>query len=501
MKNSIKLLCLVLVSLVLLSGCRKKSSENKILSFKFASLEGVEVTITESPKRIVALVPFGTNLTSLVPIITISENATIRPASGIVTDFTEPVVYTVTAEDGSEAKYTAVVNINQNEDEGEDGDPTHLSGFIDNNRTLPDLGFKVDYVIDGTLRLTEYALLTVEPGVTIVFSDKDSGIEVGENAGLKMVGTANKPITLKGPLDQQSNGSWDRILIHSDRSENQFEYVRFLRGGQSDELWHGVVNVQDKGKLSMKHCLIDGSLNTGLTTEGSGYMTVFEDNVIRNCSLYPWATQNFQTLCSDIRYNNTLTGNVDNRVYVGAQNLELNDPMTLAALPIPYYFNEGFNFLGNKTITFQEGVTIEMPFGKNIWVGNDCAFIAKGTAEKPIVFRNGDSGTAWGGIIFSSTRSSNIMEHCQVIGCGDSDPWDHSCCLYIRSDAVLTLNNNSFGHSNFYGVGIESIVNWANVQHSGNTFTGCKQGNVFIEIGGNYNGNVYQDYSTVPSLP
>ena len=106
MKRILKTFCLVLTSLIILAGCNKESSEKQILSFKFAALD-VQATITESPKAVVAIVPFGTDVTSLVPIITISEKATISPASGIVTDFSNPVVYTVTAEDGSKATYTA----------------------------------------------------------------------------------------------------------------------------------------------------------------------------------------------------------------------------------------------------------------------------------------------------------------------------------------------------------------------------------------------------------
>ena len=44
-------------------------------------------------------VPFGTNLTTLVPVIEVSGGATINPMSDVQNDFTDPQVYTVTAED------------------------------------------------------------------------------------------------------------------------------------------------------------------------------------------------------------------------------------------------------------------------------------------------------------------------------------------------------------------------------------------------------------------
>lgn len=51
----------------------------------------------------------GTDVTSLVPIITVSENAVIEPLSGEVQDFTSPVTYIVTAEDGSTKEWVVTV--------------------------------------------------------------------------------------------------------------------------------------------------------------------------------------------------------------------------------------------------------------------------------------------------------------------------------------------------------------------------------------------------------
>ena len=56
------------------------------------------------------VLPVGTNLTSLAPVITIT-GASVSPASGIAQDFTNPVVYRVTAEDSSTKDYTATVSI------------------------------------------------------------------------------------------------------------------------------------------------------------------------------------------------------------------------------------------------------------------------------------------------------------------------------------------------------------------------------------------------------
>lgn len=113
MKKAFKTLCLVLATVALFASCKKESTEKRIISFQFAKPAAI-ATINEEAKTVTASVPEGTDLTTLVPVITISEKATISPASGTIVDFTNPVVFTVTAEDGSEAKYTATVTCGNN---------------------------------------------------------------------------------------------------------------------------------------------------------------------------------------------------------------------------------------------------------------------------------------------------------------------------------------------------------------------------------------------------
>jgi hypothetical protein len=66
--------------------------------------------VNEAVKTITVNVPEGTNITALAPVIVLSSPlATVSPASGALQNFTAPVVYTVTAEDGSTAQYTVTV--------------------------------------------------------------------------------------------------------------------------------------------------------------------------------------------------------------------------------------------------------------------------------------------------------------------------------------------------------------------------------------------------------
>lgn len=81
------------------------SADANITSFVIGDAQGVineeEITVTVSS---------GTDVTNLTPSIAISTGATIEPASGVAQDFTNPVEYVVTSQDGSTTKtYTVTV--------------------------------------------------------------------------------------------------------------------------------------------------------------------------------------------------------------------------------------------------------------------------------------------------------------------------------------------------------------------------------------------------------
>lgn len=84
----------------------KGSSENFIKSFRFEEVEALETIITTgSENRISIMVPYGTGTKHLTPVIGLSENAGVVPESGETMDFSNEVVYTVTAQNGTKRSY------------------------------------------------------------------------------------------------------------------------------------------------------------------------------------------------------------------------------------------------------------------------------------------------------------------------------------------------------------------------------------------------------------
>ncbi len=152
------------------------SDAKEILSFVFADLTpAVQGNINGT--AITAMVPFGTDVTALEPTVTISQEATVSPASGQAQDFSSPVTYTVTAEDGSEATYTVTVNVTAGSSEKElttfifeSLDPD-VAGVITGNDVAVDVPFGTDVsALAPTITLSDLASVAPASGVEQDFS-------------------------------------------------------------------------------------------------------------------------------------------------------------------------------------------------------------------------------------------------------------------------------------------------------------------------------------------
>lgn len=89
---------------------------NEIESFYCGSLEG---TIDHDAKTITLELPEGSTK-RFAPQITIPEVAVVEPASGVLQDFTEPVFYTVTAQNGDTRTYKVIVTVSTQRRENPD---------------------------------------------------------------------------------------------------------------------------------------------------------------------------------------------------------------------------------------------------------------------------------------------------------------------------------------------------------------------------------------------
>ena len=107
----------ILGVVLILSGCPSPStpisSEKAIISFIFTAAANAalssNITATIRGTSISAAAPYATDVTALVPTITVSPGATVNLPSGIAQDFTAQVTYVVTAADGTSQNYAVTI--------------------------------------------------------------------------------------------------------------------------------------------------------------------------------------------------------------------------------------------------------------------------------------------------------------------------------------------------------------------------------------------------------
>ena len=89
-------------------------ASNSVKAITGFSINGIAGSVNEEAKTISITVPYGTDVSALAPVLTVSPQATVSPASGAVRNFTNRNVYTVTAGDGAKAWYAVTVTVTPN---------------------------------------------------------------------------------------------------------------------------------------------------------------------------------------------------------------------------------------------------------------------------------------------------------------------------------------------------------------------------------------------------
>ncbi|MGD0576766.1 MAG: DUF5018 domain-containing protein [Candidatus Staskawiczbacteria bacterium] len=88
-----------------------KSNEKLITAFDISQPVQAQGAVDENKFTIALNVPYGTDVKDLTPSIVISPLATVLPASNAPQNFSNPLTYMVTAQDGSTQKYEVTVNV------------------------------------------------------------------------------------------------------------------------------------------------------------------------------------------------------------------------------------------------------------------------------------------------------------------------------------------------------------------------------------------------------
>jgi hypothetical protein len=143
-------------------------------------------------------------------------------------------------------------------------------GYLDHDATWLNLG--VPWLINGGFVIlvdAGSALLEVEAGSVLRVSE-DAVISVRDNGGLRLSGTADKPVKVTSGKPAPAPGDWGQIEIFESSvgPENVFTYAEISYGGASiyGQLW-----VQAQAEIALDH----------VTFTGGKDCDVYEDGVVQ----------------------------------------------------------------------------------------------------------------------------------------------------------------------------------------------------------------------------
>lgn len=347
----------------------------------------------------------------------------------------------------------------------------------------------VDYIISGMVVILD-SITTIEPGTVIHFANADCGIRTAYTGALYAAGTEEQPITLCGTDDYK--GSWRGLFFGTERYENVLKYciIRNAGGKQDLNLSENAavaINSDDEaGKqkmLHIEHCTIENNNGFGfycgsLNAKINGFMHNTLGGNTRCAVGLPFKyaqvldpSSNFQPVENPNQYAYIYFYNDGFN-----QNSDLESPLTLKNLGIPYRFNgsEGITIIGSE-LNIEAGVSVEFGIDGGFLVKDNGYLHAEGTAASPVVFKgiNGNVGS-WIGIAFQNNQPSNILRHCHIVGGGSKKaPWSDGRANIVLGDwfggeGRATIENCILSSSGAWGIARKT---GSMLSQSGNTFT------------------------------
>jgi hypothetical protein len=198
---------LLIFAFVTLNGCKKEStsnaaSTNSILSFSFSKLKNASLSSDVfgviNGENIEISLPANTNITALIPSI-VHNGKLIDPDTTVSKNFTQPVLYTVTADDNSKKVYTVTVRMPLTNDKS-------ITSFIFSSADNPSLTDDVTGIITGNtieLKVPNGTDITnLKPSINFL------GASINPNSGIAQNFT--NPVSYKVTA---SNGSFINYIV------------------------------------------------------------------------------------------------------------------------------------------------------------------------------------------------------------------------------------------------------------------------------------------------
>lgn len=343
------------------------------------------------------------------------------------------------------------------------------AGYFLVDRTLTNHCSGVDYFIkNGTVYdyLSVEGNLIIEAGTTVQFAD-GGGLTIEDNGSIRSLGMAGAPVTLRA--GEGATGDWRGIMIYSGNTTNTLQYTTISGGGSAEFNSNndkGSLVLYADSKVRINNCTFENSAEYGVNANyGSTDLLAFENNTIQNNQTAMRIRPDF---AHKITASNQFPSNVNNYVHLQVGN-EIDGNRTWEALSIPYRLTASSGGLfpdqeviNGATLTLQPGFMMEFEANTGLYIRQNAALNAVGTAAKPIRF-TGASAVAgfWDGLYFSNTNNPlNQLTHVEINYAG-GDSSIGAIAMWGRPKLTLsnvTLRNISGGCAIYDNNGLNAGV-------------------------------------------
>jgi hypothetical protein len=368
------------------------------------------------------------------------------------------------------------------DDNGNSTQGLKLECFHEKTLTLTDRNTSgVDYIIDCGFSITSGSLI-IEPGTTIQFEDGAS-ITIEQNATIKAVGTAEKPIRFTN--NGGASPSWAGIYIDTRGVGSEINHAIIEKAGVGKSF--GQLN-DIKAALTIQAASLALS-NTQITAFGeAGFVILFDaelntftNNTFKDGNGYPVVVfpDSFEGLDFSLNtYSNNKSNYIfydDTRTYFNSTN----NKTTIRKAPIPYLIDKPSTFY--KSLEMEAGVQIVCTENASIRVEGDGSFIkVNGTSNDHVIIKGlkAEAGY-WGGILLEGTTDKNLINYLDISDGGSESfnwgPLKANIKMAGYNPTSTIINNSTFTRSGACDIALNEAfsVKTVTINNSGNINT-CK---------------------------
>jgi len=424
----------------------------------------------------------------------ITYSWTLDTPSGSNASLSDPGAVQPTFTPDVQGDYTATLEVSDGDaSDTDDGVVTAESVVVEiDSDVTSDRTLTADekYLVTTTVAVEDGVTLTIEAGTEIMF-ENDVALRISTGGAIDANGTSANPIRMTATDGNEQPGWWRGVAINSTSTNNSLDYVEVRYAGSSSMNDIGLaanVAIADEKALTLTNSTLADGDGYGFYIAGGGSKAK-----------------------ADLTFSgNTFSGNADGPMWIPFSNIgaidsgssfpdgssvrlygEVVEQSDVTVNPLsgdtPYRISGTAGVDGSSTLTIEPGVDMTFENDVALQVNTGAALVADGTASDPITMTATDGNEQqgwWRGIAFSSSKTSNRLNHVTVRHAGSNSIGGigQAANVAVADNQALTLTNSTIADGGGYGFYVDGAGSTydANLEFSSNTFSGNANGPMWI---------------------